>query len=356
MERKGRIDFLDGMRGLAIFTVIIYHYFAQIHGVARSDYYEAHPLIHYLYLSVPLFFVISGYVIFLTLDRTKDFTSFIVRRWIRLFPAMLIASIVIPLVALAFPYRLGGVPSLVDLLPGLTLLGANVISALVGVETDGLEGSFWTVYVEVRFYLMFGVLYFVLGKQRAFYSLLSLSLLLLVLIKVAPMVAGSDALALQSVFGKMLIGYHLPWFLVGMYIYLYDLREQRWLAALIAANALAYNADGAGEMIATGLLLLLIYGAFTTTAVQAFFRSRFLMFMGFISYPLYLCHDSIGRGIVQALQANFSRQLPFELFPPIAFVALVIPAWYIAKYLEPAIQRWLKRRLLPPTLPEAAVA
>ncbi len=136
MAQHNRIDYLDGMRGLAILTVITYHYFAQIHGVAISEFYNLHTLLYYAYLSVPLFFTISGYVIFMTLDNTPDLLGFLVRRWIRLFPAMLIATLAIPAIALVFSYRLGGVPKLIDVLPGLTLLGSNVVSTLTRRATD----------------------------------------------------------------------------------------------------------------------------------------------------------------------------------------------------------------------------
>lgn len=356
MKDQERINYLDGMRGFAILAVVIYHFFAQIDGVAISDAYEAHPLLHYNYLSVPLFFVISGCVIFLTLDKTANLAGFLIRRWIRLFPAMLIATLAIPVIAYFFPYRFGGIPAPVDLLPGLTLLGANVISALTGVQTEGLEGGFWTVYVEVRFYVMFGIFYYVLGRQRAFFTLASMSLIIVVLLKAAPLLGGVNVDRANNLFGKMLIGHHLPWFLIGMYAYLYKFREKRWLALLLAGNALAYNTTSIGSITATSLLLLLIYGAFNTAAVQAFFRNRALLFLGFVSYPLYLFNDSIGRGIVLGLYRNFGDRVPFEIFPFVSFAIIIVPVWCVAKYLEPAMQRWLKRKLLRPQVPVTPAA
>ncbi len=107
------------------------------------------------------------------------------RRWIRLFPAMLVATVLIAITAHFLPYRYGGIPRLIDLVPGLTMLGANVISSFSGIQTDGLERGFWSIYVEVRFYAMFGIFYYTLGKYKAFYAMVVVSALLLCLIKLA---------------------------------------------------------------------------------------------------------------------------------------------------------------------------
>lgn len=45
------------------------------------------------------FFLISGFVITMSLEKCIDFGDFIFRRWLRLFPAMLIASILILITA-----------------------------------------------------------------------------------------------------------------------------------------------------------------------------------------------------------------------------------------------------------------
>lgn len=355
MAPPKRIDYLDGMRGLAILTVVAYHYFGLIDGVAISDFYKFHAL-YYGYLSVPLFFVISGYVIFMTLDKTPTLYGFLVRRWIRLFPAMLVATLAIPVIAYFFHYRFGGMPHLIDLFPGLTLLGSNAVTALTGKPTEGLEGGFWTVYVEVRFYVMFGLCYYVLGKKKSFFVMTGLSFALLALMQLVPLLSPQNAERAHNLFGKILIGHHLPWFLLGMYVYLFNFEKHRILLLLILGNALAFQLDNVSSAVAAIILMALIFGAFTTPAVQAFFRTRVLLFFGFISYPLYLLNDSIGRGIVLALYEKFGEAVPFEVFPFIALAIVVPPVWCIAKYVEPAIQHWLKRRLLASRTSKIATA
>lgn len=343
MAQQNRLDFLDGMRGLAILMVIVLHYFVQIYDVPRSIFYNHNTPLPLLDFGVQLFFVISGYVIFMTLDKTPGFFGFMLRRWSRLFPAMLVATLIIAIAAHFITYRPGGIPRLIDLVPGLSFLGANVISSFSGIETDGLERGFWSIYVEFRFYLMFGIFYYTLGKYKAFYAMAALSAVLLCLIQLTA--HGVYAERAQSLFGKMLIGHHLPWFLLGMYIYLYNFQRTFWMLILIVANALAYSIHSLGESLMCVAIPLLMWGAFHVPRIQAIFRSRVLLFFGFVSYPLYLLNDSLGRGIIRGLYADFSTSVPFELLPFVALPAVVIPAWLIAKFIEPQAQKALKQWL-----------
>ena len=68
-------------------------------------------------------------------------------------------------------------------------------------------------------------------------------------------------------------------------------------------------------------------------------------FFGFVSYPLYLVNDSLGRGVVRGLYAEFGSRVPFELLPFVALTLVLLPAWLIAKYIEPPAQKLLKQWL-----------
>ena len=86
-----RLAPLDGMRGLAILLVIVFHFFQRF-----PEYYpygdEILPLASHGYLGVHLFFIISGFVIALTLSKKPTLLQFAVGRFVRLWPAMLVCS------------------------------------------------------------------------------------------------------------------------------------------------------------------------------------------------------------------------------------------------------------------------
>jgi len=81
-----RLAQLDALRGVAALLVVGFHYttrFDQLYGHAGEPLLSL-PWGHY---GVNLFFMISGFVIFMTLERTQRATDFVVSRFSRLYPA-----------------------------------------------------------------------------------------------------------------------------------------------------------------------------------------------------------------------------------------------------------------------------
>ena len=85
-----RITELDALRGFAAACVVIYHFTHRYNDMFQHSFHVPHWL-HYGNLGVQLFFIISGFVIFLTLNRTQKATDFIVSRLSRLYPAYWVA-------------------------------------------------------------------------------------------------------------------------------------------------------------------------------------------------------------------------------------------------------------------------
>lgn len=161
-----RIEYLDGLRGIAILSVIGYHAFARWPGLVPMPYGQRFaPYFGWGWLGVELFFIISGFVIFLTLDKCRSFGEFMGKRWLRLFPAMLIASCLIVATA-PLVNRPSGIPNMVQILPGLTFIDEGWL----GVHS--LEGTFWSLYAEMKFYVFAGLLYFAFGRRAAIYGLI----------------------------------------------------------------------------------------------------------------------------------------------------------------------------------------
>ena len=74
-----------------------------------------------------------------------------VRRWTRLFPAMVVATVLVYATTGLFVHRPGGQPQPIDVLPGLLFLQPELLSAIFGTKVAAIEGAFWSLYVEVKF-------------------------------------------------------------------------------------------------------------------------------------------------------------------------------------------------------------
>jgi hypothetical protein len=91
MRNQPRIEGIDALRGLAALSVVLYHYTAWY----DSDYGPHHTApglgLAFVYgqFGVELFFIISGFVIYMTLENTNHIYDFAVSRIARLYPAFL---------------------------------------------------------------------------------------------------------------------------------------------------------------------------------------------------------------------------------------------------------------------------
>lgn len=349
-----RLQHLDGLRGLAIAVVVLYHAFTRWNGI---EPWEPAPFAWPLYagkFGVQLFFVISGFVIFMSLERSAGALGFARRRWLRLFPAMLIAAIFIWITAPLIPARPLGAPNWVDFLPSLSFISPAIWSAALGTEVRWLDGVFWTLWVEAVFYAVAAIAFFGL-KDRA--GLLVMAIAageLLVAIPVDGLGMGWKPLALANFAGEKFGAMHFFWFACGICIWRYiagGQADRRLLAGAAACALLAGLRVALDEGAALGLLLgpvvlALVFGACFTEPGRRLAASSVPVFFGFISYPLYLVHQNLVTGMGIELHGLLPG-LPGWAYPLLPMTVAVLVAWAIAKA-EPGLRRAIDGALFRP--------
>ncbi len=142
---------LDGLRFLAVLLVVVYHYVAygSEWGQPRT---QAFPGLYvpaaYGWLGVQLFFLISGFVICLSCWG-RSLSDFFTSRVVRLFPAYWFAVLATTLVVGLVPGGTRPRPWQ-DVLTNLTMLEYPLGAPYV-------DGVYWSLWVEARFYLIFAV-------------------------------------------------------------------------------------------------------------------------------------------------------------------------------------------------------
>lgn len=144
---------IDGLRALSIILVLLHH--TQL------------PFRDYLYIGVPMFFVISGYLITQilvnNLSKPDYFKRFYIRRSLRIFPAYYF-SIVLGILAFSLtsrPINNGDTFWIIS----CVLYFSNYV-AIFTKETIWNLGHTWSLSVEEQFYLLFPFLIFLFGKDR----------------------------------------------------------------------------------------------------------------------------------------------------------------------------------------------
>lgn len=327
-----RVGELDALRGLAALAVVAFHYTTFY----QQEVGHVQPLPFGFpagNFGVHLFFLISGFVIFMTLERTRTALDFAVSRFSRLFPAYWVAM----LLTAAVVYTVG--------MPRQQLPAADVAANLTMVQEilgfEHLDGSYWTLQVELFFYAQM-VLWFALGLLRHIRWIIAAWLVLAVVYGEAV----QHQLHFSYTVRELLILRHIPFFAIGILFYrLWSQPRVDWRDLLLIALALAaVGVVQAPVYLLAGVVCTGIFALFVTGRL-GWLRSRVFAFFGAISYALYLLHQAIGFAVIHALEA---RGVPSLAAVALTTVGIILLAWGLTRVVEQpamrAIRAWWRRR------------
>ena len=348
-SRPVRLRALDGLRLIAALAVCAYHYAGRGGDISRA--WGASPrtlfpglsgAFSYGPLGVQLFFVISGFVICMS-GWGRPARAFAASRAARLLPAYWVAIVLVTAVfALPFtpfhPLR----PS--DLLTNLTMMQMPLgAPRVLGVD--------WTLWVELRFYLLFAVFVVWRGATRRrvliFSALWTVGavladasqdrLLNLVLMpEYAPFFVGGIGLYLIHRFGHDA----LAWSLVGVG---WLLGQHYAVHALVApAHTAAFHHRGQLTVIALVTLAFAAVAVVTLTPVSRV-DWRWLTTAGALTYPFYLVHEHLGWAVISVLRRQAGLPAPVVLVGTAA--GMLVLAWLLHRLVERPLGPRLKRAL-----------
>ncbi|WP_421862706.1 acyltransferase family protein [Motiliproteus sp.] len=328
MERERYYE-LDFLRFVAAFAVLLFHYVFRVWNLDGSGYL-AYPLLSgfskYGYLGVDAFFMISGFVILMSADG-RNAWGFAVSRIVRLYPAYWFCTVVIFAFATLWPvhdYK----PTFADFLLNLTMFhswfGAPHVSSV-----------FWTLIVEMQFYLIVLVLI-----QTGLIRRLNLFLGVWLGLTIA-----SDYLPFPAWLKTLLIASWSYYFIAGATFYL--IRKQGLSVYRLALLGLClWEAVRHGywyvllkerlsgvdydPVIAVGILVSL-FGLFFLVALRRLPGNyRQLARLGVLTYPLYLIHALIGETLLVDYVTPANRYIGFVLVT----AAMLLFAYWINRYIE----------------------
>lgn len=288
MKRLGHVAGLDGLRGVAILAVIGFHYFKEPRGG---------------FFGVDLFFVLSGFLITTLLLEERDRTdraelfAFWRRRAYRLLPGLFTVLAVYAIATSATPLALKRIAA-----GGFYV--ANIVSASGShLLVDTPLAPFWSLAQEEQFYLVWPLVLALLLKRGVRESRVAVLLLGLVIAlamyRAALTLSGAS---LVRIYGGP--DTHADGLLLGCALALLRRRGLRvpqaagWagLVALLAAFAVLSGTLGT---ITYGLApisiacTLLVGAALEPGVLSRCLSWRPLVWIGLISYSLYLWHDLV---------------------------------------------------------------
>jgi peptidoglycan/LPS O-acetylase OafA/YrhL len=330
-----RVVTLDLLRGFASLSVCWFHltngneHFLEAGWLRSSGEYG--------WIGVNVFFVISGFIIPYALAQGSygiaDYGRFLLKRIVRLDPPY-IATILIVIVLGYLTSQVPGFrgpPFHVSLVQVLVHLGyANVF-----LGYPWLNPVFWTLAIELQYYLLVGLLFPLINTKRTAVSVTTLVCLAIVALVIP---------------GRPYVFHWLFLFMLGIVTFQFRRRYVSRLVYLVQVAVLtlgAWRNDG---------LIIGIAGA-ATAMIIAFVDvnlDRHWTFLGMISYSLYLLHVPIGGRVI-----NLGERLGGGLSTKLAVLAVALAvtlatSWIFYRLVERPAQRWsaalsYRRRVAAPT-------
>jgi peptidoglycan/LPS O-acetylase OafA/YrhL len=166
---RGHLPVLDGVRGLAVLMVLLFHFVGDRPPGGRVDSAIVHVTGFGAY-GVELFFILSGFLITGILYDSQNgphyFRNFYIRRFLRIFPlyygVLALVFFVAPLIPLL---RRPTLDYLVHRQAWAWLYAVNIYIAKEGEWSFSYLNHFWSLAIEEHFYFFWPVLVFVLARR-----------------------------------------------------------------------------------------------------------------------------------------------------------------------------------------------
>lgn len=302
-----RIKHIDALRGIAAILVTFFHLSGSSGLSMNFASYGK-----YGYLGVEIFFVISGFILPYSMHRMgyniEDFWLFILKRILRIYPAYLIAV----LIGIVMP-----------LLTGRAVVSTSAIlshlfftNSILGL--DWISPVFWTLAIEFQFYILIGLLFKYVSQSN------NRSLILIVTV------------AILSLFLKNVsfIFHWFPFFSLGILIYNRKFTNMPqyifWSLSALLLVMITYVFGLPETAAASFAFLFIVFVRMENKTVL----NKTLLWLGAISYSLYLVHWEIGRTAV-----GLARHIPtlgtYELFKVlVGLIISLIAAYLLYRFVE----------------------
>jgi peptidoglycan/LPS O-acetylase OafA/YrhL/transcriptional regulator NrdR family protein len=296
---------IDGLRAIAVLSVIIYH--------ARFSFND-YSFMPGGYLGVDVFFVISGYLItsilYQNINSTLNFFlfDFYIRRIRRIFPALIFLLTIITIFS-SFIFHNFFLETYSKSAISTLFFVSNLFFWSTGEEYAAFSSLYhpllhtWSLAVEEQFYLIFPLFIFFTHKffkKKTIYIVFLTFLISIVGSQIyGKTYASFNFYSLPSRYWEIALGSLIA-------IINVEFKFERKASFLINSNLglililfsfFYYNDNFFHPQIDTSLAVigtsLIIYSNFKSSVAYKILTSKILVFIGLISYSLYLWHYSI---------------------------------------------------------------
>jgi peptidoglycan/LPS O-acetylase OafA/YrhL len=344
MTVSGRIQELDGVRGIAVLLVVVYHAVLYNPGSSENLIAAMRP---YGHAGVDLFFVLSGFLITGILLNAKGrpayFRNFYAKRALRIWPLyyllLFVTFAIVPVLAHYANLATGENANIQSRSAvAYILLLQNLWYPLPTSPT--LLSMTWSLAIEEQFYIVWPWLVLLFNRKRLAY-------LLGLIVVVTP---GLRLWAELHGFGGEAI-YRMTWFrldglslgaLISLWYLsdLFSLRAVKWAALSVLAVGLvgrplapSWMVDSLLSLASFGVVTFAIWCSSSHSVAGVPFRWGWLRYIGKVSYCLYLVNQPMYYAVAGVFKKYTAMTGVINIFiMPLGFVASLGVAslsWYL---------------------------
>jgi peptidoglycan/LPS O-acetylase OafA/YrhL len=339
--QKARYGEIDALRGIAAILVVVFHF-----SKAKTDSI----FLRFGVTGVDLFFIISGFVILMTLEKTRHWKDFVISRLSRLYPTYwtcvtLTAIIVIPKFFMKVPST------------KLALLYvANLSMFQQYFRFADLDAPYWTMLVEMIFYI-FMLLVF-LTRQLKNIEMIGALLLVPILVYGTDWFRNAHAHTFENIRFYIPLVNHFPLFFTGILFYKIKFNGGSLLRYILLLSSFIvqlflFNDGGRSYMFIAFMpyvfMLIVYYVVFSVyvNGYLSFIKWKPLLFLGSVSFSLYLFHEVFG---TEVLIPNLIKIFGLNYWVA-AFVALLVViaiAYLISVVVEKPAMAYIRQKYIKP--------
>lgn len=312
--KNSRLSELDALRGIAVVIVLIYHYVFRYDSLYTHQF-DVPDWMHFFKYGVELFFMISGFVIYWTLNRIKKPLDFLVSRVSRLYPVYWVAVII--------TFLLVSYLGLPDREVSLTIALSNFLMFHEYLKVPHVDGAYWSLTVELTFYFWVFILYLFNQFKRVEFWLSAFLLL--------AFLQGSGLIALPSVINKIFFLEYISFFIAGICFFKIQDGQSNKMTVFILALSLVVTifTFSPKHFVLFTVFYLIFY--FSVFGYMKFLVAKPFLFFGKISYPLYLLHQNIGYALIY--KCYYFGVSPW-ISIPMAFLLTIIVSYLLSVFVE----------------------
>jgi peptidoglycan/LPS O-acetylase OafA/YrhL len=366
-SERPRIKALDSLRGIAALTVVFNH---TLEGGAFDRFLHFTPfyIIKAGHEAVLFFFLLSGYVLTYQYRFNPDYTyrRFLVHRFFRIYVPYIVSILLsIGLYLLCTPRQGGGqwVSNLWDHPLNARILIKHVL-LIFTFNTTALNPVIWSLVHEMRIAIIFPVLLYVVNLTPVKAAWVTVAILVISVISIV--FNFSYVISYNDSWGYT--GYYFCVFIIGGLIARFQHELISWNRALTSTKKitllvlawLSFNYSGIwyffvhnpgwphltyNTLMDFGQDLLTLAGSvyFMIAAISLkgnnFFTSKVPLFLGKISYSLYLVHVPV----LGFIYFTLLGEIPTGFIISIAVLASILVAIIFNRYVEQPAMRIAKK-------------